>query len=74
MTGGEGIETGMSSFPFWHSSSLWRVGGILLGDVRELNSMVGDLDPETAFECDKTLRSRSDLSRLALTSRIATGG
>ena len=50
------------------------MGGILPGDVRELNLMVGVLDPETAFECDKTLRSRSDLSRLALANHIATDG
>lgn len=73
MTGGGEIETGMSSFPFWHSSSLWRVEGLLLGDVHEQNSMVEVLDPETTFEYDRTWRSRSDPSRLTLTRRMTAG-
>lgn len=73
MTRAAEIETGMSSSPFWHSGSLWRVGGLLLGGVHERNSMVEDLDPETTFECDRTWRSQSDPSRLTLAGRITTG-
>jgi len=57
----------MSSSPFWRGSSLERAGKLRLGDVHERNSMVEVLDPETAFERDRTWRSQSDLSRLALT-------
>jgi len=67
MTGGGEVETGMSSFPFGHSSSLRRVEGLLLGDVHERSSMVEVQDPETTFECDRTWRSQSDPSRLTLT-------
>ena len=56
----------MSSFPFWHGSSWERVGELRLGDVHELNLMVEVLDPETAFESDRTWRSQSDPLRLAL--------